>query len=70
MKAAVRIIYGGMIMRIISTTKTYNEMRKESNHNSENEHIKNHRNGSTFYEILIKQIEKNNKYEKLNKYYD
>ena len=58
-------------MRIISTTKTYNEMRKESNNNPENEHIKDCRNDScSFYEILIKQIEKNNKYEKLNKYHE
>jgi hypothetical protein len=57
-------------MRIISTTKTYNEMRKESNNNPKNERIKDSRNGSSFYEVLIKQIEKNNKYEKLNKYHE
>lgn len=57
-------------MRIISTTKTYNEMKKESNNNPKNEHIKDCRNGSSFYEILIKQIEKNSKYEKLNKYHE
>ena len=57
-------------MRIISTTKTYNEMRKESNNNPKNENIKDCKNGSSFYEILIKQIEKNNKYEKLNKYHE